>query len=149
MGMKSRLQKEVIAQLERAREDAELEIKKLRQAAAEETKSAMGDKYETAREMIQSELDKQEMVMQNTKRNISSLESLVHKSSVPEIEVGSLVITDKGRFWISVSFGKLMLGEEEYFLISPASPLAQAMLGRKEGEEFEFRNSRYQIEKLS
>ena len=56
------------------------------------------------------------------------------------VNLGSLVETDKGKFFIAVSLGELSFNQEKIFIISAESPLAKAMNGKKQGEFFSLNN---------
>ncbi|WP_234110909.1 hypothetical protein [Chryseobacterium sp. R2A-55] len=98
-----------------------------------DTKSSMGDKYETGREMLQQEINNLQIQLNGFS---SSLNILKNINPVPHqsIGLGSLVETEKGKFFISVSLGEVSLDGEKIFVISTESPLAKAMHGKKAGE---------------
>ena len=58
---------------------------------------------------------------------------------------GSILVTDKAIFFISVPLGKLTIKEKEIYAISISSPLAKIMIGQKPGNEFNFLNRAYKI----
>ncbi|WP_333852501.1 hypothetical protein [Epilithonimonas sp.] len=92
-------------------------------------------KYDSIREEIQEEiyhLDRQMVSlksMQNQMRKVLNSESDV-------VKLGSLVITNKARFYISVSLGEFFFQGDRFYAISPESPMAQIMLGNKIGDDF-------------
>jgi hypothetical protein len=62
--------------------------------------------------------------------------------------VGTVVVTDSQRFYISVSLGEIKVAGEPYFAISAFSPLFQAMASTKAGDTFSFRGKPYRIEEV-
>lgn len=104
-------------------------------AANNETKSSMGDKYETSREMVQQEINNLQIQLNENVRAKNSLK-LINTNLHQTVGLGSLVETDKGMFYIAVSLGSVEKDQRRIFLISPESPLAQAMTGKSEGSEF-------------
>ena len=100
-----------------------------------ETKSSMGDKFETSREMVQQEINNLQIQLneniqaRNSLKTINTNEHLI-------IGLGSLVQTDKGLFYIAVSLGEIILNEKKIFAISTESPLAKMLVGKKKGDEF-------------
>jgi transcription elongation GreA/GreB family factor len=62
--------------------------------------------------------------------------------------LGSGVITDVQKFFISVSLGEITVEGEKFFAISAMSPLFKAMAGKNEGDEFAFRDKKYRIESI-
>ncbi len=104
-------------------------------AANNETKSSMGDKYETGREMVQQEINNLQVQLNafsNSLNMVKNINPVPHQS----IGFGSLVETENGKFFISVSWGEVRLNGEKIFVISTESPLAKVMHGKKAGETF-------------
>lgn len=99
-----------------------------------ETKSSMGDKYETGREMLQQEINNLQIQLNENMKSETLLKTI---NPVPHKTVGfgSIVETEKGRFFIAVSLGEITFSGEKIFVISTESPLAKAMHGKKEGEK--------------
>ena len=120
-------------------------IQKLEQLIAEtrasnnDTKSSMGDKYETSREMLQQEINNLQLQLNE---HLKSLQILKNINPNPHkiVTLGSLVETEKGKFFIAVSLGELSFNQEKIFVISAESPLAKAMNGKKTGESFVVNN---------
>jgi hypothetical protein len=111
----------------------------------EETKSSSGDKHETGRAMAQLEQEK------NGKALAEALELQVLVAKInplhfsEKILPGSLVITDRGNFYISISAGKIFIDKEIYFAVSPASPIAAKLMGLKKRDIVAFNGQRYEI----
>jgi hypothetical protein len=64
------------------------------------------------------------------------------------INLGSLVITNKARFYISVSLGEFFYEGDRFYAISEESPMAQMMKGKKVGAEFTLNNIHQRIEEI-
>ena len=58
---------------------------------------------------------------------------------------GSLVITDQGKFYLSISAGQLQLDNETIFAISAVSPIGKMLLGKQKGSSFDFNGKKYLI----
>ncbi|MGS0749148.1 hypothetical protein [Halpernia sp. GG3] len=110
-------------------------------ASNNETKSSMGDKYETTREMVQREINNLQVQLNENLKSKNSLK-LIPLLPSQKVSFGSLVKTSTGLFYISVSLGNIILDKEKIFFISPESPLAKALLEKREGEEFSINNLR-------
>lgn len=116
-------------------------IQKLEQLIAEtrasnnDTKSSMGDKYETSREMLQQEINNLQLQLNEHLKSLQILKN-INPISHKIVGLGSLVETEKGRFFIAVSLGEITINQEKIFVISAESPLAKAMSGKKVGETF-------------
>lgn len=102
-----------------------------------ETKSSMGDKYETGREMLAQQINhlqnqlKIQLEYQNALSHISS-------DACDKVKNGTLVQTDKGWFYISIGFGEMNLGSQKIFVVSPEAPLVKTMWNLKMGDDFQF-----------
>lgn len=112
----------------------------------DETKSSAGDKHETGRAMMQLEQEKNSRQL----KEVMELQKLLNKidpsQNAAVVEPGSLVITDKGIFYISISAGKLVVDGNIYFAISPASPIAVKLMGLKVNDMMEFNGVKYAIQ---
>lgn len=112
-----------------------------------DTKSSMGDKYETSREMIQQEImhiQKQlnEVIIQKEQfLKIKFIES-------DSVIIGSYVKTSMGNFYIVCSLGEIDFHDEKIFVISSQTPLAKTILGKKKGDIFEMNNQKITIEEV-
>ena len=118
-------------------------------SANEETKSSSGDKYETGRSMMQLEIEKFSSQLAEglkLKRTLSQIKKGVVYQTV---QPGSIVFTNNGNFFISISAGKLNVEGTDYMAISYSSPIGQELFGKKEKEEFEFRGKKFIIESLT
>ena len=116
-------------------------------AANNETKSSMGDKYETSREMVQQEINNLQIQLNENIRVRNSLKS-ISVNPHQNVGLGSLVETDKGFFYIAVSLGIIDYEKNKIFLISPESLLAQAMNGKTENEAFSLNSTSQKIVKI-
>lgn len=77
----------------------------------------------------------------NVLHYLSTLTEIVHKTP----ERGAVVITDQGKYFISVSAGQVKIGDEIFTTLSPNSQLYQRMKGTLVGGVFEFNRIRYHI----
>ena len=114
-------------------------------ASNNETKSSMGDKYETSREMVQQEINNLQIQLNLRAKNSLKLMSI---NAHQIVGLGSLVKTDKGLFYIAVSLGEIIFNDHKIFVISTESPLAKAMSGKSQNAEFSFNNNKQQIVKI-
>lgn len=109
-------------------------------ASNNETKSSMGDKYETSREMVQQQINTLQLQLNENRRAHTFLITLnVNPHQI--IGVGSLVKTDKGLFYIAVSCGEIIYEGKKIFVISPESPLGGSLLGKKKNDQITLNNS--------
>ena len=116
-------------------------------ASNNETKSSMGDKFETSREMVQQEINTLQIQFnenRNARNSLKQINTNLHQT----IGLGSLVETDKGLFYIAVSLGKIIFNEKKIFVISTESPLGKALYGKKKDEEISLNNLKQKILKI-
>ena len=116
-------------------------------ASSNDTKSSMGDKYETGREMLQQEINNIQRQLNETLNQQSFLQKL-NTEACTKVQNGALVKTDKGFFYISVSAGEIVFENKKIMTISIESPLAKAMFGKKVKENFIINNTTQTIEKI-
>ncbi len=110
-----------------------------------ETKSSAGDKHETGRAMIQIEQEqyaKQRVKALEVKKMFDKINPLQNSKNVA---LGSLVITNKGDFYISISAGKITIENKNYYAISQASPFGLKLFGAKKNQQINFNNQVYRI----
>ena len=113
-------------------------------ASNNETKSSMGDKFETSREMVQQEINTLQIQLnenRNARNSLKQINTNLHQT----IGLGSLVETDKGLFYIAVSLGEIVFNEKKIFVISTESPLGKILFGMKKGEEISLNNMKQTI----
>jgi len=107
------------------------------------SKSSAGDKHETSRAMIHLEQEKlgfQYMEVEKQSHLLSQIEVSVHSI----IKSGSLIVTEKAVFYISVGLGMVRFNEQDIYIISPISPLAQAFLNSN-SKSIQFQTTNYTI----
>ena len=121
------------------------EMKALKVSAETDTKSSMGDKYETAREMINLEKGKIDQQLAEVLKVKQVLDSIDPQKSYASCSLGSLVKTSNATYFLSISIGKVSLEESDHFIISPMSPIGQQLLDKKTGDSFSFAGKKVQI----
>lgn len=119
-----------------------------RESANEETKSSMGDKYETHRAMMHFEQEKLSTQLAESHKLLQILSKINPELNPTKVTTGSLLRTNQGNYYISVPVGKFELKGETYYALSSNSPLGQAMTGKAKGEKFSFNQKEYKIEEL-
>lgn len=117
-------------------------------SANEETKSSAGDKYETGRAMAQLEIEKNSAQLAEALKLKVTLSQIKPYHPSTAVQSGSLVITNQGNFYISISAGQFTVDNANYFCISPASPIGSKLMGLKPNDQFAFNSKTYQIEKV-
>jgi transcription elongation GreA/GreB family factor len=116
-------------------------------ASSNDTKSSMGDKYETGREMLQQEINNLQRQLNETLGQQAIVQKITSDLS-PKVQNGALVKTDKGLFYISASIGEIIFENHKIMTISSESPLAKIMTGLKNGENFSINKMDQSIENV-
>ena len=118
-------------------------------ASSNDTKSSMGDKYETGREMLQQEINNLQVQLNEVLKQQDFLKTSFDKlrmtKKFDKAEKGAIVKTEKGLFFISVSLGEVTFENQKIICISPESPLAKAMNGKQKDEGFSLNNINQKI----
>lgn len=123
-------------------------IVEAQESANEETKSLSGDKYETGRAMAQLEIEKNTQQLSESLKLKSALDLVRIDIPSPVVTPGSLIVTDRGTFFIAISLGKVLLRDRSFFVIAPSSPLGQQLMGSKAGDAITFRDQTYVVQEL-
>ncbi len=119
------------------------------ESANQEEKSSAGDKYETGRAMAQLERDKAAMQVEENKKMLTVLNQIGQSTSTDRVTLGSVVVTDSNKFYVSISAGKLEIGGQSYVAISTQSPIGQLLLYKRKGEFLSFNNQKQTIISVS
>jgi transcription elongation GreA/GreB family factor len=121
-------------------------IEAAQHAANNETKSSSGDKYETGRAMMQLEIEKNAAQLSESLKLKYALDQINIESGSGFVQAGSLVVTNREMVFIAISLGKIIVHDQTYLVISPASPLGQKFMGLKSGDATAFRGETYVIQ---
>ena len=114
-----------------------------------ETKSSVGDKYETGRAMMQLEHQKLTSQLQRLKAQIGELKVINLDFVSSKIGQGSLVDTDRGIYFICTALGKVTVQEQIYFCISLQSPIGRLLQHKIVGDSVVFKGKEIQIKHIS
>lgn len=116
-------------------------------ASNNDTKSSMGDKYETGREMLQQEINNLQRQLNETLSQQNILQKITSEVSL-KVQNGALVKTNKGLFYVSVSMGEIIVDQQKIMTVSAESPLVKAMSGKKKEDHFSINNVQQTIEEI-
>ena len=139
--MKQEICKSALIMLEQKIKIAQESISCIQEARNNEIKSSVGDKYETGRVMMQNELEKQALLLQQYQIQKANILKIQNMKTSDEIGFGSLVLTNQGNYLIAIGIGRV----EKFSVISILSPLGKAFRGLKSGDMFIFQNKEYKI----
>ena len=146
--LKKELYKQCLDYVQKRMDGAQQAINEAQKAAQDDTKSSAGDKYETGREMMQQETNRNLAQLNEANKLKVALNQISSVTVLDKAEPGSVVITDNGSFYLAISAGTLTISNENYFAVSPASPIGLRLKGLKSGEEFKLNDKNYLIKKI-
>ncbi|MEC5157116.1 hypothetical protein [Chryseobacterium sp. MP_3.2] len=104
-------------------------------------------KYDSMRTEMQEEIyqmQKQLGFLNSLQRNLAK----VITAPSERVQMGSMVFTNKARFYISVSLGEFFFEGNRFYAISEESPMAKIMFGKKSGDSFVLNNISQTIEEV-
>ncbi len=121
------------------------EIKLSQDSANSDTKSSMGDKYETGQAMAHLEKEKMTGRLSETIFLLKVLNEIDYREQHDTAQLGSLVKTSSGLFLIGASLGQLKINDVNVFCISPVSPLGRALIGKKATDNYSLNGREFKI----
>ena len=85
----------------------------------------------------------------NQLREIENVLRLLDRVSIEDnsaiAKLGSIIKTNQANFFLSISVGKLEVGDTIYLGVAPISPIGRNLLGKEKGEQFNFNGTVYKI----
>ncbi len=123
------------------------QMAQLNEALETEGKSSVGDKHETSRARIQSEIEKIGEQLKLCEQYLNELAKLSLTTS-DLVQKGSFVKTNHGLFFIGAPLGKVQAEALDFFAISAASPIGKLMMGKTKQSTFELNGTSYRIEEI-
>jgi hypothetical protein len=118
------------------------------EAANEENKSSVGDKYETGRAIMQIERDKAAEQLDEAIKLKNTVDGMSLDTSTEKVVLGSLVLTDTKKIFIAIGIGRLTLGENEFLVVAPTSPLGRILMGKRVKDQITFNNEMLTISQI-
>ena len=104
-------------------------------------------KYDSIREEMQEEIYHLDQQMVALKTMQAKMRKVI-QSETKTAQLGTLVVTNKARFYISVGLGEFFFDGDRFYAISAESPMAKIMEGKREGDEFVLNKIHQKIERI-
>ncbi|MAP55711.1 3-oxoacyl-ACP synthase [Altibacter sp.] len=146
--LKSALKDQCALVVEKRFQKIKQSIADIEESLLEESKNSSGDKHETGRAMLQIDRENAGKQLQE----IENLQSLVKKIDVKATSdyarLGSLVYTNHGTFFISISKGATVVNELTYFCVALHSPIGNFLSGKRIKDSFTFNEKEYTISSI-
>ena len=117
-------------------------------ALASEAKSSAGDKHEIGRAMLQLEMEKASQQLAGISE-MNTILSKINTSKTSKVaHLGSIIYTNIGAYFLSISAGKILIDNNEYFAVSVSSPIGRILLGKQEKQSELLNNKNIHITKI-
>jgi len=129
-------------------QNAENAMQNAQQSANSEERSTAGDKHDTARAMSHLEQEKSAKYLDEAIKLKRAFSELLKAQPSDVIDFGSLVVTNQGTYFIALSIGVIKLDKEDYFIVSPTSPIAIAFKGLVVGDKATFNGGIFLVEEV-
>ncbi|SDW18856.1 hypothetical protein [Aequorivita viscosa] len=141
--------------LEHCQKQVDLRYSKIKQTIAdieesllEESKSSSGDKHETGRAMLQIDRENAGKQLLEIEKLAQLLKKIDVKSTSDYARLGSLVYTDKFKYFISISVGAISVENKDFLCVALNSPVGLLLSGKKKDETFVLNGNSYKITKV-
>jgi hypothetical protein len=146
--IKSQLYNECMNYMQQRVKHAQQAFDDASESGNDETKSSAGDKHETGRAMMQIEQEQNAKQLHEAAELKKAFDKINPEQESRVAVLGSLIVTNKGNFYISISAGKIIIDDKIYFAVSPLSPIALKLLGVVKKQEIDFNGQHYAIEEV-
>lgn len=107
-------------------------------SANADNKGSAGDKHETGRAMMHLEVEKNAKQLAERMQLLKVLALIDPKEKHIKAQLGSLVETNQGNYYIAIAIGKVEVENKDFYVISPASPIGKSLMGSEKGSNFNF-----------
>ena len=124
------------------------EMSDLKNDLAADTKNTSGDKHETSRAMNQLEQERIGKQLEQSEAMLISLKALRGVDTKTQVVAGQLLRVNGSYYFLSIAFGKLTVENEIVFVLSPASPIGEQLIGKSIGDKIQFNGNELLIEAI-
>ncbi len=145
LSLKEQVFEACMAKIEATLAEVRASLQELSTAKHNESKSSVGDKYETGRAMIHLEEEKLSKQLAQAQASKNLLQKIGLQKQREQVAPGSLVYSSQGFYFLAVSLGKLQIAQAEIFCLSAQAPLGKALLHKRVGDSFEMHQKTYEI----
>ncbi|CAM1362176.1 3-oxoacyl-ACP synthase [Tenacibaculum xiamenense] len=147
--LKEELYNQCIEYVNKRLQTIENTIESNKRALQSETKSSAGDKHETGRAMLQLEMEKAGQQLQGIRVMKETLAKIDIKKKSETSCLGSIIKTNLGTYFLSISAGQIKFSNKVYFAVSVSSPIGSLLLGKKINESVNFNGKNILLEDIS
>ncbi|WP_281613934.1 3-oxoacyl-ACP synthase [Flammeovirga sp. SubArs3] len=136
--------KEIVVQKIKSAEEA---MNSAQNSANAETRSTAGDKHDTARAMAHLEKEKMGEQLSQNLQLLRVIEELKENDETT-IGPGSLVVTNVGMYYLSISLGQVTFDNQLVFVISTQSPIGKLFVGKSQNDEVTFNGRKFTVKEV-
>lgn len=130
--------------------EAKRAISNAQSSANESTKSSAGDKYETSRAMGQLDIEMYTRQLHDAESKLAVLQNIeANLRDQESVNLGALVETSLGTFFIAVGVGKLTVSDKTIMVISPESPIGEVIRQKTTGDLVTFRGKEIRVKSVT
>lgn len=148
LAWKQQLKVRLLQAVEQRLQEAVRSANDAQEAANSEEKSSAGDKYETGRAMGQLQKDMHAGRIASIKNELAQINAVDCARILLNIAAGAFIDTGTLCIFIAGAAAKQTVDQRPVLFISPQSPLAKTLLGKREGDSFTMGNESYQVKML-
>lgn len=120
-------------------------IADIEESLMEEDKNSSGDKHETGRAMLQIDRENAGKQLQEIENVQQLLKKVDVNATSDYARLGSLVYTDQGTYFISISVGAVNIGKASYLCVALNSPIGSMLSGKRKGDAFGFNEREFHL----
>ena len=92
------------------------------------------DRYDSYRTKMMRARDMYAQQLSNANAGLRALGELLAMPPADKADHGAIVVTNRGRYFLSIGLGKFMVGADAYYAISAQTPVYIALRGRQVGD---------------
>lgn len=123
-------------------------INEIQESLTSETKSSAGDKHETGRAMLQLEREKAGNQLAEIMKVKEAFSKIDVSKTNKTVGLGSVVYTSQNNYFIAISAGQITIDKDQFYAISPNTPIGKLLVGKNASDVFSFRDIKIQIKEV-
>lgn len=128
-------------------ETAEKAVEDAAESATQEDTS-VEEKFESFRTQMQADRDMFNKQLSEARDGLNTLHKIELDRQLDAVALGAVVITNAQKLFLSINIGQIKLENDTFFAISLEAPVAKAIIGKRVGDSFTFRDKTFQIKEI-
>lgn len=125
-------------------ETAEKAVEDAAESATQEDTS-VEEKFESFRTQMQADRDMFNKQLSEARDGLNTLHKIELDRQLENAALGAIVITNAQKLFFAINVGQIKLEQDTYFAVSLEAPIAKAIVGKRVGDSFTFRDKTFQI----